>query len=78
MALMIMHGVLEQCIMQRMEKPENGWLRQIPNVVGIGGGAPIKVGNETIGGVGVSGAPAGENDEARANAGIARVADALK
>jgi hypothetical protein len=50
MALMIMHGVLEQCIMQRMEKPENGWLRQIPNVVGIGGGAPIKVGNETIGG----------------------------
>jgi uncharacterized protein GlcG (DUF336 family) len=31
-----------------------------------------------IGGVGVSGAPGGEKDEACANAGIAKVADALK
>ena len=44
----------------------------------IGGGVPIKAGTETIGGVGVSGAPGGEKDEVCANAGIAKVVDALK
>jgi uncharacterized protein GlcG (DUF336 family) len=34
--------------------------------------------NNLIGGVGVSGAAGGEKDEARANAGLAKVADALK
>ena len=42
------------------------------------GGVPIKVGDETIGGVGVSGAPGGPNDEACAQAGIEKVADQLK
>jgi uncharacterized protein GlcG (DUF336 family) len=65
-------------VQKLMEKPENAWIKQIPNVVGIGGGVPIKAGNETIGGVGVSGAPGGEKDEACANAGIAKVADSLK
>jgi uncharacterized protein GlcG (DUF336 family) len=65
-------------VQKLMEKPENAWMKQIPNVVGIGGGVPIKVGSETIGGVGVSGAPGGEKDEACANAGIAKVADSLK
>jgi uncharacterized protein GlcG (DUF336 family) len=65
-------------VQKLMEKPENAWLKQIPNVVGIGGGVPIKVGSETIGGVGVSGAPGGEKDEACANAGVAKVADSLK
>ena len=53
-------------------------LRQIPGVVAIGGGVPIKAGAEVIGGVGVSGAPGGEKDEVCAKAGIAKVADALK
>ena len=65
-------------VQKLMEKPENEWIKQIPNVVGIGGGVPIKVGNEVIGGVGVSGAPGGEKDEVCANAGIAKVADSLK
>jgi uncharacterized protein GlcG (DUF336 family) len=65
-------------VQKRMEKPENAWLKQIPNVVGIGGGVPIKAGTETIGGVGVSGAPGGEKDETCANAGIAKVVDSLK
>ena len=56
------------------DKPENAYLKQIPNVVAVGGGVPIKVGNEVIGAVGVSGAPGGEKDEACANAGIAKVA----
>jgi uncharacterized protein GlcG (DUF336 family) len=47
-------------------------------VVGIGGGVPIKAGGETIGGVGVSGAPGGEKDEVCANAGLAKVEAALK
>ena len=46
-----------------LEDPANAFIRQIPGVVGVGGGVPIKAGNETIGGVGVSGAPGGEKDE---------------
>jgi len=34
------------------------------------GGVPIKAGTETIGAIGVSGAPGGDKDEACANAGI--------
>jgi uncharacterized protein GlcG (DUF336 family) len=65
-------------VQKLMEKPENWWIKQIPNVVGIGGGVPIKAGNEVIGAVGVSGAPGGEKDEVCANAGIAKEADSLK
>ena len=64
--------------MKLMEDPANAFIRQIPNVVGVGGGVPIKAGGETIGGVGVSGAPGGEKDEACANAGLAKVEAALK
>jgi uncharacterized protein GlcG (DUF336 family) len=64
--------------MKVIADPANAYLRQIPNVVGVGGGVPIKAGNEVIGGVGVSGAPGGEKDEVCANAGLAKVADALK
>lgn len=64
--------------MKLTDNPANAYLRQIPDVVAVGGGVPIKVGNVTIGGVGVSGAPGGEKDEVCANAGIVRVADYLK
>lgn len=60
------------------DKPETTILRQLPGVTIIGGGVPIKAGTETIGGVGVSGAPGGEKDEVCALAGIAKVADSLK
>src|SRR5216684_840352 len=56
--------------MQASSTPEGALLRQIPGTVAIGGGVPIKMGTETIGAVGVSGAPGGEKDEARAKAGI--------
>jgi len=52
-----------------------------PNVAGtvmLAGGVPIKAGTETIGAIGVSGAPGGDKDEACADAGIAKVADKLK
>ena len=64
--------------MKLLEDPANAFIRQIPNVVGVGGGVPIHAGNEVVGGVGVSGAPGGEKDEVCANAGLAKVADALK
>jgi uncharacterized protein GlcG (DUF336 family) len=64
--------------MKLTSDPANAYLRQIPNVVAVGGGVPIKVGTEVIGAVGVSGAPGGEKDEVCANAGIAKVEAALK
>jgi uncharacterized protein GlcG (DUF336 family) len=64
--------------MKELEDPARAPLRQIPGLVGVGGGVPIRAGNEVIGGVGVSGAPGGEKDEVCANAGIAKVEAALK
>jgi uncharacterized protein GlcG (DUF336 family) len=64
--------------MKLTDNPATAYLRQIPDTIAVGGGVPIKVGDATIGGVGVSGAPAGEKDEACANAGIAKVAEYLK
>jgi uncharacterized protein GlcG (DUF336 family) len=48
------------------------------NIVPAQGALPIKVGNETIGAVGVSGAPGGDKDEACAKAGLDKVANELK
>jgi len=56
-----------------MPQPPN-----IEGIVGLGGGVPIRAGNEVIGAIGVSGAPAADLDEACANAGIAKLADKLK
>jgi uncharacterized protein GlcG (DUF336 family) len=45
----------------------------IEGTVGAAGGVPIRIENEVIGAIGVSGAPGGEKDEACANAGIAKL-----
>jgi uncharacterized protein GlcG (DUF336 family) len=50
----------------------------LSNVVTARGALPIMVGEETIGAIGVSGAPGGEKDEVCAKAGIDKVADELK
>jgi uncharacterized protein GlcG (DUF336 family) len=50
----------------------------LTNITPAQGALPIKVGNETIGSVGVSGAPGGDKDEACAKAGIDKVAADLK
>jgi len=52
-----------------------------PDIAGtimLAGGVPIKAGTETIGAIGVSGAPGGDKDEVCADAGIAKIADKLK
>jgi uncharacterized protein GlcG (DUF336 family) len=51
--------------------------RDVADILALGGGVPIRVGNEVIGGVGSSGSSQ-EQDDACAKAGIARVADLLK
>lgn len=53
-------------------------LVDIPGFLVLGGGVPVRVGNDVIGAVGVGGAPGGHLDEQCANAGIAKVADLLK
>jgi uncharacterized protein GlcG (DUF336 family) len=59
------------------ETPEIAAQRELADVIALRGGVPIKVGNETIGAVGVSGSSS-EGDEKCAMAGIAKVADQLK
>jgi uncharacterized protein GlcG (DUF336 family) len=71
-------GITSLEFMKVTSTPETAGARSIPGVVPVGGGVPIKIGTEIIGGVGVSGAPGGDKDEVCANAGIAKVADALK
>jgi uncharacterized protein GlcG (DUF336 family) len=51
---------------------------RLTNLVPAQGALPIKVGEDTIGAIGVSGAPGGDKDEACAKAGIDKVADQLK
>jgi uncharacterized protein GlcG (DUF336 family) len=50
----------------------------LAHVIAAQGALPIKVGDETIGGAGASGAPGGEKDEACIQAGLDKVADQLK
>jgi uncharacterized protein GlcG (DUF336 family) len=50
----------------------------LTGVIAAQGALPIKVGDDVIGAVGVSGAPGGEKDEACAKTGIDKVADQLK
>ena len=50
----------------------------MPGVLLLGGGVPVKVGNETIGAVGVGGAPGSHLDEQCAVAGIDKVKDQLQ
>jgi uncharacterized protein GlcG (DUF336 family) len=53
--------------------------RMLADVIPLGGGVPIKVGDETIGAIGVSGTSGGqEGDESCAKAAIAKVADQIK
>jgi uncharacterized protein GlcG (DUF336 family) len=50
----------------------------LPNMVALAGGVPIKVGNDVIGAVALSGSPGGDKDEACAQVGVAAAADQLK
>ncbi len=61
-----------------IDNPQSAGLRDTTGVMASIGGLPIKVHDEVIGGIGVSGAPGGQNDEACAQAGLDKAADQLK
>ena len=50
----------------------------LTNVIAAQGALPIKIGDDVVGAVGVSGAPGGDKDEACVKAGLDKVADLLK
>ena len=52
--------------------------RFLVDVIPLGGGLPINVGNDTIGALGISGSPTQEGDEKCATAALASVANSLK
>ena len=58
------------------DRPESVGSRHYSRVLALAGGLPIKVGDEIVGAVGVSGTP-GKDDDC-AQAGIDKVADQLK
>jgi uncharacterized protein GlcG (DUF336 family) len=53
-------------------------LKQVPNTLGLAGGLPVKIGDETIGSIGVAGAPGATGDAACAAAGLKKIEDQLK
>ena len=61
-----------------IDEPELSGQKNLAEVIPLGGGVPIDIGKETIGGVGVSGSPGQDKDEACAAAGIAAIAAELK
>jgi uncharacterized protein GlcG (DUF336 family) len=57
--------------------PQSG-IRNRPGVAAVGGGLMIEAGGALLGGIGVSGAPGGKEDDACAAAGIAAIRDSLE
>lgn len=53
-------------------------IRNLPRVVAVGGGVMIEAGGSILAGIGVSGAPGGDADDACAKAGIKAIADSLE
>lgn len=67
----------ELAAMTQPGMPQAG-VRALPGLVAIAGGALVEAGGSLVGGVGVSGAPGGDADEACAKAGIEAVRDRLE
>ena len=60
------------------KNPAAANLVDIPGFLLLGGGVPIRVGNEVVGAVGVGGAPGGHLDEQCAMAALEQVKEQLK
>jgi len=58
-------------------KAQSG-IRQLPNVIAVGGGLMIRAKGSIVGGIGVSGAPGGDADDVCAKAGLAAISDAIE
>jgi len=66
----------QQFIEDMKTRPARREQTTLPGVIAINGGVPIKVGDDTIGGIGLSGSPG--VDEECVNAGIEKVKPQLK
>ena len=60
------------------KNPAAANLKDIPGYLLLGGGVPVRAGNEVIGAVGVGGAPGGHLDEQCAMAALEQVKAALQ
>ena len=65
-------------IANRLKQDPAFFAVHLNNVIPAQGGLPIKLGDEAIGAVGVSGSPGGDKDEACAKAGLDKAAEQLK
>lgn len=70
---------LTSAIAENVSKnPIAAGMADIPGFLVLAGGVPIKVGKDTIGAIGVAGAPGGNLDEACANKAIEKVTPNIK
>lgn len=68
-----------QAMMEAAQKnPGAANLVHIPGFLLLGGGVPVRVGNDVIGAVGIGGAPGGHLDEQCAVAALDKIKDQLK
>ncbi len=72
-------GVPSMDVAKRTNGPtELSGQRFLVDIIPLGGGMPVMIGMDKIGGLGLSGAPTQEADEKCARAGLADVANSLK
>ena len=64
-------------IAKRYKEDPQLFMVHLSNVIPAQGALPIKVGEDVVGAVGVSGSPGGEKDEVCAKAGIEKIKDRL-
>ena len=66
--------------MERLTRPGQpmAGVRNIPRFASVGGGMMVEAGGALLGGIGVSGAPGGDADDACAKAGIKAISDDLE
>jgi uncharacterized protein GlcG (DUF336 family) len=69
-------SVLSKAVDARSGEPDPH-LVLLEDVLMVGGGVPIKAGDEIVGAIGVSGSPGSAHDEECAEAGIAKIAASL-
>ncbi|TMH65815.1 MAG: heme-binding protein [Betaproteobacteria bacterium] len=59
-------------------RTDTSGIRQLPQVVAVGGGLMVRAKGSLVGAIAVSGAPNGDADDACAKAGIAAISDAIE
>ncbi len=69
-------STMELAAISRPDMPQAG-LRDLPGVTTLGGGIVVEAAGTLVGGVGVSGAPGGDADDACAKAGVEAIKDKI-